>query len=151
MMKGTVTASWTIAGAFVAAGLVATAAPAPAAGQASVGQGGGPGAAPVTAQAPQAPGRAGGGRAGRAGGGRAGGGRGRGMAPSELRSIPAEQTAAKYKDPNWRAPRTPWGDPDIQGEFSSDDMRGVPGSRPANQADREHLTPEEFLQRASGD
>ena len=49
------------------------------------------------------------------------------------------------------APRTAWGHPDIEGEYSSDDMRGVPMSRPAAQAARESLTPEEFLQRARGD
>jgi hypothetical protein len=73
------------------------------------------------------------------------------MAPSAIRQLPAEQTTAKYRDPNWTMPRKPWGHPDIEGEFSSDDMRGVPRARPAEQADREHLTPEEFLQRASGD
>jgi hypothetical protein len=151
MMKRSVTASWAIAGAFMAAGLVVTASPAPAVGQTSAGQGR-IGTAPAAEQAQQqAPGRAGGGRAGgaRAGGGGRGGGRGR--APSEVRSIPAEETAAKYANPNWKAPRQPWGDPDLEGEYSSDDMRGVPASRPAAQADREHLTPEEFLQRASGD
>jgi hypothetical protein len=85
---------------------------------------------------------------GRAGGG---GGRGRGMSPSEVRSVPAETKAAKYATPGWKAPRTPWGDPDIEGEYSSDDMRGVPMSRPAAQAARESLTSEEFLQRARGD
>jgi hypothetical protein len=73
------------------------------------------------------------------------------MTPSAARAVPAETTAAKYKDPNWQAPRTPWGHPDLQGEFSSDDMRGVPMGRPKAQMDRESLTPEEFLQRASGD
>jgi hypothetical protein len=112
--------------------------------------------APSTAQGPPAGGQAptaapaGGGQApGRAGGGR--GGRGRGMAPSAVRSVPAETKAAKYATPGWKAPRTPWGDPDLQGEYSSDDMRGVPMSRPPAQASRESLTPEEFLQRASGD
>ena len=35
--------------------------------------------------------------------------------------------------------------------YSSDDMRGVPLNRPPAQASRESLTPEEYLQRASGD
>jgi hypothetical protein len=73
------------------------------------------------------------------------------MTPSAVRSVPAETKAAKYSNPAWKAPRTPWGDPDLQGEYSSDDMRGVPLSRPPAQASRESLTPEEFLQRASGD
>src|SRR6185312_10221208 len=72
------------------------------------------GQAPSAAPAAQGQG---GGRGG--GGGGRGGGRGR--APSALRSIPAETMAAKVKDPNWQAPRTPWGHPDIQGTFSTDD------------------------------
>jgi hypothetical protein len=91
---------------------------------------------------------------GRAGGqGRGGGGRGGGptMAPSALRAVPAETTAARVKDPNWKAPRTAWGHPDLEGTWSSDDMRGVPTTRPAAMADRESLTPEEFARRAGGD
>src|SRR5438093_613101 len=37
------------------------------------------------------------------------------LTPSKLRAIPAETTAAKAKDPNWKAPRTPWGHPDLAG------------------------------------
>ena len=70
------------------------------------------------------------------------------MKPSALRAIPAETTAAKYKDPSWQAPRTPWGHPDIQGTWSSDDMRGIPQERNANHGTRDTLTPEEFQQRA---
>ena len=71
--------------------------------------------------------------------------------PSKLRSVPAETTAAKVKDPNWKAPRTSWGHPDLTGIWTSDDMRGIPTTRPAAQADRESLTPEEFARRAGGD
>ena len=74
-------------------------------------------AAPAAAQ------EQGGGRGGRAGGGR-GGGRGGAAEASALRAIPAETIAAS-KDANWQAPRTPWGHPDIQGTWSSDDMRGI--------------------------
>jgi len=86
-------------------------------------------------------------------GGRDFGGRGRGpvMKPSALRSVPAEAMAAKAKDPNWKAPRTAWGAPDLEGIWTSDDMRGIPTSRPTAQAARESLTPEEFARRASGD
>ena len=73
------------------------------------------------------------------------------MKPSALRSVPAETTAAKVKDPNWKAPRTVWGHPDLDGTWTSDDMRGIPVGRPAAQADRESLTPEEFARRAGGD
>jgi hypothetical protein len=136
------TSSLTLGAAFSVFAVVAASAQAPGGG----GAGQGPAAGAPAAQG-EAPGR--GGRAG--GRGRGGRGGGRGMAPSAIRSVPAEQTAAKYKDPNWKAPRTPWGHPDIEGEFSSDDMRGVPMSRNAAHGNREHLTPEEFLQRASGD
>jgi hypothetical protein len=48
------------------------------------------------------------------------------MKPSALRAIPAETTAAKAKDPNWKAPRTPWGHPDLDGIWTSDDISGAP-------------------------
>jgi len=82
-----------------------------------------------------------------------GGGRGAGptIKLSALRAIPAETTAAKAKDPNWKAPRTAWGHPDLDGIWTSDDMRNIPTSRPAPQAGRESLTPEEFARRAGGD
>ena len=91
--------------------------------------------------------------AGRAGGRGLGGGRGFGPTakPSALRAIPAETTAAKVKDPNWKAPRTAWGHPDLDGVWTSDDMRGIPTSRPAAMGTRESLTPEEFDRRAGGD
>src|SRR5260221_8006737 len=73
------------------------------------------------------------------------------LTPSKLRAVPAETTAAKVKDPSWKAPRTPWGHPDLAGIWTSDDMRGIPTGRPANQAERESLTPEEFARRAGGD
>jgi hypothetical protein len=73
------------------------------------------------------------------------------MTPSALRAIPAETTAEKVKNPGWKAPRTGWGHPDFQGIWTSDDMRGVPMARPAGQAGRESLTPEEFAQRAGRD
>jgi len=101
------------------------------------------------APAAQAPGGARG-RAG-GGGGRGGGRGGPAVAPSALRAIPAETTAARAKDPNWVAPRTAWGHPDIEGVWTSDDMRGIPVTRPKDQMDRELLTAEEFARRAGGD
>ena len=118
------------------------------------------GPAGQTPAAPAAPGAQA--PAGRAGGGPGRGGRG--MTPSELRSTPAEQLTAKFRNPNWKTPRTPWGHPDLQGEFSTDDMNSVPTSRggrgrgaaaaPAatpGQPLPESISPEEFLARASGD
>jgi hypothetical protein len=43
--------------------------------------------------------------------------------------------------------RTPWGDPDIAGTWSSDDLRGVPVQRPDQFAGRAELSDEEFAKR----
>jgi hypothetical protein len=76
-------------------------------------------------------------------------GSGPGAPPSAVRTAPAETTAALVKNPKWKAPRTSWGDPSLEGQWSVDDMRGIPTSRPEAMGTRESLTPEEFLQRAS--
>jgi hypothetical protein len=47
--------------------------------------------------------------------------------------------------------KTPWGDPDLSGTWSSDDMRGIPRERPAEQGTRRYLTDDEFAKRASAD
>jgi hypothetical protein len=65
-------------------------------------------------------------------------------------SIPAEQAAAAFADPEWRLPRLSWGDPDLQGTFTSRDMSGVPMERPAQYGTRQHLTSDEFQQRMAG-
>jgi hypothetical protein len=44
-------------------------------------------------------------------------------------------------------PRTAWGDPDIQGTWTSDNMINVPFERPAQFGDRRFLTDEEFASR----
>jgi hypothetical protein len=71
--------------------------------------------------------------------------------PSALRSIPAETTAAKVVDPAWRAPKTAWGHPDLEGIWTSDDMRSVPTQRTPAMGTRATLTSEEFARRAGGD
>jgi len=48
-----------------------------------------------------------------------------------------------------KAPRTPWGDPDISGLFTTDDELGVPFERPAQFGDRQFVTADEFAQRQS--
>lgn len=48
---------------------------------------------------------------------------------------------------DWTLQRLPWGDPDLTGTFSSDDMRGVPLQRPEDLGERLYLTDEEFLER----
>jgi hypothetical protein len=52
------------------------------------------------------------------------------------------QTPAKYS-----TPRTPWGDPDISGTWSSDDLRSVPLQRPTQFGTRTELSDEEFAKR----
>jgi hypothetical protein len=47
----------------------------------------------------------------------------------------------------YKAPRTPWGDPDLQGVWSSDDMSNIPMSRPPQFGDRLYLDDKEFADR----
>src|SRR6516165_2600590 len=47
----------------------------------------------------------------------------------------------------YRAPRLPWGDPDLQGVWPSTDMVGVPLQRASNFGERNVLTDEEFKAR----
>ena len=47
----------------------------------------------------------------------------------------------------WELPRTPWGDPDLQGVWSSDDMRNVPLERPREYGTRRFLNDEEYAKR----
>ena len=48
-----------------------------------------------------------------------------------VRALTAGRTA-----PNWTAPQTPWGDPDLQGIFTSKDEANTPFERPAKWAGR---------------
>ncbi|HEX7081605.1 MAG TPA: hypothetical protein VF329_11375 [Gammaproteobacteria bacterium] len=70
-------------------------------------------------------------------------------APAAGTPVPAEQTAAAFADPDWRVPRLSWGDPDLQGTFTSRDMSGIPMERPEQYGKRQNLTAEEFQQRLS--
>jgi hypothetical protein len=45
------------------------------------------------------------------------------------------------------APRTPWGDPDLEGTYTSDNWIGVPFARPEQFGTREFLTDEEYVER----
>jgi len=47
----------------------------------------------------------------------------------------------------YTGPRTPWGDPDLQGVWSSDDTAGIPRERPANLGNRLYQTDEEWAAR----
>jgi hypothetical protein len=47
----------------------------------------------------------------------------------------------------WAPPKTPWGEPDLQGLWPSGDWRRVPLQRPEEFGPRNVLTPEEFAER----
>jgi hypothetical protein len=49
--------------------------------------------------------------------------------------------------PPYTVPRTSWGDPDLQGAWSSDDTSGIPMSRREEYGDRLYLTDEELAER----
>jgi hypothetical protein len=66
-------------------------------------------------------------------------------------AVPAEQRAALAKDPNWQVPRTSWGHPNLEGNYSTDDMRSVPRERPEEFGTRAELSAEEFAERAERD
>lgn len=73
------------------------------------------------------------------------GGRGEPIELSEQRQVPAEETI----DPNYEAPETSWGDPLIEGHWSTDDMRGVSSQRDTEKyGTSESLDEEDFLARA---
>ena len=61
----------------------------------------------------------------------------------------AEAAAAARIDPTWKPPLTAWGQPDLQGIWTTDDMRGIPQQRSADFGTRQHLTDEEFAARES--
>jgi hypothetical protein len=55
------------------------------------------------------------------------------------------------KPPNWTPSKTSWGDPDLQGTWTSDDSYGVPFERPAKFGTRKFLTEQELAERAQED
>ena len=56
------------------------------------------------------------------------------------------QTGAPAR--KWTFPKTAWGDPDLQGVWTSDDSYGVPFQRPKRYGNRKQLTDEELAERA---
>jgi hypothetical protein len=60
-------------------------------------------------------------------------------APAPAKAAPAAKT--------WTQPKTPWGDPDLQGTWTSDDCIGTPMNRPANFGDRLYYTEQELADR----
>ena len=59
--------------------------------------------------------------------------------------------ASKPGSTPWTLPRMPWGDPDLQGVWTSDSAIGIPVERPAQFAGRAELSEEEYKQRLERD
>ena len=57
------------------------------------------------------------------------------------------KTAAAPAAKGYVTPKTPWGDPDIQGTWTSDDCIGTPMNRPANLGNKASYTEQELAQR----
>src|SRR6202022_1108927 len=66
---------------------------------------------------------------------------------AQSRQVPAETMAASKRVKGWTAPRTPWGHPDLQGVWTTDEEIGVPIERPAVYGEKAILTDQEFAGR----
>ena len=70
----------------------------------------------------------------------------------EVSSLPGTENIkafiASRVQKNWTAPKTPWGDPDIQGVFTTKDEANTPFERPDEWAGRkmDDITPKEFAE-----
>jgi len=72
------------------------------------------------------------------------------MKASSLRVVCAAAlaVATMLAQKPWSAPKTSWGDPDLQGTWTSDDLRDVPFERPAQFGTRAFLNDDELAARA---
>src|SRR5215471_7555048 len=59
----------------------------------------------------------------------------------------AQATKASSSSKTWMQPKTPWGDPDLQGTWTSDDCIGTPLNRPANLGNKAFYTEQDLAQR----
>jgi hypothetical protein len=59
----------------------------------------------------------------------------------------ADAMAAARADSQWAPPRTAWGHPDLTGIWTTDDMRGIPQSRPQEYGAQQYLTDQQFAER----
>ena len=71
-------------------------------------------------------------------------GKSAGAAPLVVTAFGGQPPASKYV-----APKTSWGEPDLQGVWSTDDTSNIPMSRPAQYGDRLYLNEDEYAQRAT--
>jgi hypothetical protein len=64
---------------------------------------------------------------------------------------PAAAARPQSTATRWTPPKTPWGHPDLQGEWTSDSARGIPRERPQEFAGRTELTDKELADRIGRD
>ena len=60
---------------------------------------------------------------------------------------PAKAASSAAPAKPYTTPKTPWGDPDISGTWSSDDLRNIPVQRPAELGSRSQLSDDEYAKR----
>ena len=70
-----------------------------------------------------------------------------GLAGLNVIPTASAQTTSAARTKSYTPPKTPWGDPDIQGMWPSGSMTGVPFERPESLGERADLTDEEFSRR----
>jgi hypothetical protein len=75
------------------------------------------------------------------------GGASAGFQPVLAQSLSPARATNSATSKTWTAPRTPWGDPDLQGLWPSIDMQGTPYERPQQFGDRAALTTQELTER----
>ena len=73
------------------------------------------------------------------------------LAPLPLSAPGPGRSRRRPPAKTWTAPKTPWGDPDISGVWTSDGVRGIPMQRPAEFAGRRELSEEEFAKKVERD
>ena len=61
-----------------------------------------------------------------------------------LKAVPTHQVGRPKATPAWTHPRTAWGDPDLEGVWTSDNNFAIPLERPAEVADKEFLDGKEL-------
>ena len=60
---------------------------------------------------------------------------------------PAKAASSAAPAKPYTTPKTPWGDPDISGTWSSDDLRNIPVQRPVELGNRSQLSDDEYAKR----
>ncbi len=69
------------------------------------------------------------------------------MAAGVAAALLGASTSSVAQESSWEHPRTPWGDPDLQGMWPVNHMTGVPLVRPREFGTRNVLTDEEYARR----